>query len=155
MELHEFISRDRILTFDEENADKAHVLKSIYDHCASLSDLHNHQPDVWETLIQREKSMSTGIGLGIAIPHCSTEYVDEVTGVLALLKHGIDFDAIDDIPVQIIVLLLLPKNKFEKHIKTLASVAKLFNNEAIRKQIIEAADGEEIFEIIQAATAHD
>jgi mannitol/fructose-specific phosphotransferase system IIA component (Ntr-type) len=74
--------------------------------------------------------------------------------MLAILREGMDFQAIDDVPVRIIVLLLLPKNKFEKHIKTLASVARLFNNEQFRLRILQAKDNEEILSILHEASSH-
>ena len=153
MELHEIISSERILRLDNFQGDKSELLKLIFEKCDKISSFKEKRRDeIWETLIERENSMSTGIGLGVAIPHCSTEYVDDVIAMLAVMKDGIDFQAIDDVPVQIIVLLLLPKNKFEKHIKTLASVARLFNNEEFRSRILNAENSEEIYAILQGIT---
>jgi len=89
-----------------------------------------------KALIEREKSMSTGIGKGVAIPHCTSESVDEVVIVLALTENGVDFDSIDNQPVRIAILLLVPKNRLTQHIKTLANIARNMNNDRIREEIL-------------------
>lgn len=89
-----------------------------------------------KALIEREKSMSTGIGKGVAIPHCTSDSVDEVVIVLALTENGVDFDSIDNQPVRIAILLLVPKNRLTQHIKTLANIARNMNNDRIREEIL-------------------
>ena len=153
MQLHEIIFKERIIQLDQFQGSKTDLLKYIFDKCESLSSIApKHKDDIWETLIERENSMSTGIGLGVAIPHCSTEHVTDVIGMLTVLKEGIDFQAIDDVQVRILILLLLPKNKFEKHIKTLASVARLFNNEEFRTRVLNSSSTDEIFEILTSSS---
>jgi len=148
MELHEIITPEKILLIEETGLAKEEVLHRIFNECIASSDVTKHEAEIWNTLLERERSMSTGIGQGVAIPHCSTEYVQNLLPVLAILKEGIDFQAIDDIPVRIIILLLLPKNKFEKHIKTLASIARVFNGEEFRKEILVAKTPAEVYDII-------
>lgn len=87
-------------------------------------------------LHERERSMSTGIGNGVAIPHCASGKFKETLIVMAINQKGIDFDAIDNMPVNIIILIMVPKNKLSQHIKTLANIAKLFSNEALRTALI-------------------
>ncbi len=150
MELHELIPKDKIFIFERSPGDKMEMMNSLLDMCVQSSGIDSKFRDpIWKTLFEREMSMSTGIGLGVAIPHCSTEHVQDVKGVLALLKEGVDFQSVDDEPVRIIVLLLLPKNKFEKHIKTLASIARMFNDESFRKSILKARTAEEAWKILQ------
>ncbi len=86
-------------------------------------------------LVEREKSMSTGIGNGVAIPHCTTPRVEDLVIVLALCKNSIDFDSIDNNPVNIVILLLVPKIKLTQHIKTLANIAKMMSNDELREKI--------------------
>ncbi len=87
-------------------------------------------------LIEREKSMSTGIGNGVAIPHCSTSRVSEITTVMALTPKGINFESIDSEPVKIVILLIVPKDKLTQHIKTLANIAKMMNDKSLREKIL-------------------
>jgi len=152
MEITEIIPQKNILMMEAAREDKQELLREVLESTVKDTDLEKCKEDLWRTLLERERSMSTGIGLGVAIPHCSSEFVHDVKGFLVLLKKGIDFQAVDDEPVRIIVLLLLPKNKFEKHIKTLASIARLFNDETFRKKILKARTSEEVFELIQNET---
>ncbi len=109
-------------------------------------------PDDRETirksLFDREKSMSTGIGKGVAIPHCTNAKVDDVIIIMAICNKGINFDAIDNLPVQIAILLIVPKNKLTQHIKTLANIAKIMNDNDLREKIINAKTQDSILKII-------
>jgi len=152
MDLPEIISEDKILLMDSHKGDKNALLKEVLEFCLKNTELEQHKEQVWETLLEREQSMSTGIGLGVAIPHCSITYINEIIGVLALLKNGIDFQAVDDEPVRIIALLLIPKNKIEKHIKTLASIARLCNDENFRDKILSAKSPSEAYSILKSGS---
>src|SRR5436305_631753 len=79
-------------------------------------------------LRQREETMSTGIGFGIAIPHCSSDRLDEVVAALGRSSAGIEFDALDNAPVKFIVLFIVPKDQFQTHLRTLASIAKFLSD---------------------------
>ena len=100
-------------------------------------------------LVEREKSMSTGIGNGVAIPHCTTSRVNDIVAILAISQKGIDFDSIDNNPVRIAILLLVPKNKLTQHIKTLANIAKVMSDEKLRNLILEMKTPEAILKTIK------
>lgn len=100
-------------------------------------------------LVEREKSMSTGIGNSVAIPHCTTTRVNDIVSIMAISQKGIDFDAIDSNPVKIIILLLVPKNKLTQHIKTLANIAKVMSNESLRQDILNLKTPESIIKTIK------
>ncbi len=100
-------------------------------------------------LVEREKSMSTGIGNGVAIPHCTTSRVNDIVAILAISQKGIDFDSIDNNPVRIAILLLVPKNKLTQHIKTLANIAKVMSDEKLRNIILEMKTPEAILKTIK------
>ena len=72
-------------------------------------------------LKQREETMSTGIGFAIAIPHASSDSVDEVVAAFGRSSQGIEFDALDNAPVKFVVLFIVPKNQFQTHLRTLAA----------------------------------
>ena len=96
----------------------------------------------------RENSMSTGIGYGIGIPHASTELIENVVGALGRSKNGINFEALDNQPVNLVVLFLVPQGQFQKHLHTLANIAKLLHNKDFRQSLEQASDAEAILEII-------
>ena len=100
-------------------------------------------------LVERERSMSTGIGNGVAIPHCSTTKVNDIVVIMGICPKGLDFDAIDNNPVKIVILLLVPKNKLTQHIKTLANIAKVMSDEELREKILEFKTAETIIKTIK------
>jgi mannitol/fructose-specific phosphotransferase system IIA component (Ntr-type) len=104
-------------------------------------------------LKQREETMSTGIGFGIAIPHASSEDVTEVVAAFGRSPTGIEFDALDNAPVKFVVLFIVPKNQFQTHLRTLASIAKFLNDRAVRDRLASATTPEEILAIFQSSAA--
>jgi mannitol/fructose-specific phosphotransferase system IIA component (Ntr-type) len=98
---------------------------------------------------KRESSMSTGIGFGIGIPHASTDLIYEVTGALGRSKKGISFDALDNQPVNLVVLFLVPQGQFQKHLHTLAHIAKLLHRAEFRTALEQAPDAATMLKIIR------
>jgi PTS system fructose-specific IIA component len=106
--------------------------------------------DIAKALIDREKSMSTGIGKGVAIPHCTVANVDDIIVLMATNEKGINFDAIDSLPVKIVVMLLVPKTKLTQHIKTLANIAKIMSDEVFKEKLLSFAKADEIINFIKS-----
>src|SRR5438132_5286478 len=104
------------------------------------------------SLKQREETMSTGIGFGIAIPHCSSDRLDEVVAAFGRSTNGIEFDALDNAPVKFVVLCIVPKNQFQTHLRTLASIAKFLNDRSVRESLATARSTEEILSIFRDST---
>src|SRR5438067_11930694 len=100
-------------------------------------------------LKQREETMSTGIGFGIAIPHCSSDRIEEVVAAFGRSTTGVEFDALDNAPVKFVVLFIVPKNQFQTHLRTLASIAKFLNDRATRERLAEAKSADEILTIFR------
>jgi mannitol/fructose-specific phosphotransferase system IIA component (Ntr-type) len=98
---------------------------------------------------KRETSMSTGIGFGIGIPHASTDLIYEVVGAFGRSKTGVDFEALDNQPVNLVMLFLVPQGQFQKHLHTLANIAKLLHKKEFRQALEEAADAPAMFKIIK------
>ena len=98
---------------------------------------------------KRESSMSTGIGFGIGIPHASTDLIQEVVGSLGRQMKGIDFDALDNQPVNLVMLFLVPQGQFQKHLHTLANIAKLLHIKEFRQELEQAPDAAAMFAIIK------
>src|ERR687884_17308 len=101
------------------------------------------------SLKQREETMSTGIGFGIAIPHCSSDRIDEVVASFGRSSQGIEFDALDNAPVKFVVLFIVPKNQFQTHLRTLASIAKFLNDRNVRERLGAAQSADEILAIFR------
>lgn len=110
---------------------------------------HDDAETVKNALIDREKSMSTGIGNGVAIPHCSTSKVNSIITVMALSSKGLNFDAIDNEPVKIVILLIVPKDKLSQHIKTLANIAKMMSDASLREKLLELKTSDSILKTLK------
>ena len=107
------------------------------------------QQAVVEALRAREHNMSTGIGLGIAIPHASSDRVDRVVAAFGRSRQGIEFEALDNAPVRFVVMFVVPKDQFQVHLRTLAAIAKFLNDRGVRDQLAGAESSEEILRIFQ------
>ena len=95
--------------------------------------------------------MSTGIGFGIGIPHASTDLIDDVTGAFGRSKAGVNFDALDNQPVNLVMLFLVPQGQFQKHLHTLAKIAKVLHKKEFRKAREDAGDAAEMYQIIRSS----
>jgi mannitol/fructose-specific phosphotransferase system IIA component (Ntr-type) len=93
--------------------------------------------------------MSTGIGFGIGIPHASTDLIQEVVGAFGRSKKGVNFDALDNQPVNLVMLFLVPQGQFQKHLHTLANIAKLLHKKEFRQALEEAPDADAMYKIIK------
>src|SRR6185437_67374 len=100
--------------------------------------------NVLEALQQREETMSTGIGYGIAIPHASSECISSVVAGFGRSSKGISFDALDNAPVYFIVLFIVPSSQFQIHLRTLAAIAKFLNDKTVRDGLAKAKDVQQI-----------
>lgn len=130
--------------------DRWELIEKMLSHAVKNKEVDKeYEEGIRKALIERERSMSTGIGKGVAIPHCSTAKVDNVIIVLATSSEGVDFDSIDNLPVKIAVLLIVPKNKLTQHIKTLANIARIMGNDKLREDILKIGSSEKIIKTIK------
>ena len=108
-----------------------------------------HREAIAAVVKKRETSMSTGIGFGIGIPHASTDLIPEVVAALGRSKKGMNFDALDNQPVNLVMLFLVPQGQFQKHLHTLANIAKLLHKKEFRQALEEASDAAAMYKIIR------
>lgn len=109
-----------------------------------------HRDAITAVVKKRETTMSTGIGFGIGIPHASTDLIYEVTGAFGRSRKGLQFDALDNKPVSLVMLFLVPQGQFQKHLHTLAKIAKLLHKKDFRQALEDAPDGAAMYEIIRS-----
>jgi mannitol/fructose-specific phosphotransferase system IIA component (Ntr-type) len=102
---------------------------------------------------KRETSMSTGIGFGIGIPHASTELITEVVAAFGRSRAGVNFDALDNQPVHLVTLFLVPAGQFQKHLHTLAGIAKVLRRDDFLKALESAPDAAAMMKIIRDFSA--
>jgi PTS system nitrogen regulatory IIA component len=147
-----------ILTLEHTLCDVSGVSKKrVLEHLSAL--LHNEaafstlDPDaIYHKLLERERLGSTGIGSGVAIPHCRVEGCPKITGVLLKLTKEIDFDAIDGKPVDLVFALIVPEEQTDDHLKALAAIAQLMQDETCRNQLRKTHSNEALFKMATTAT---
>jgi len=109
------------------------AIGELVDHLVATKRVKSEQRDaIAAAVTQREESMSTGIGFGIGLPHCSTDLVSGVLTAIGRSHKGIEFNALDGQPVRLVVLFLVPRGEFQKHLNTLAKIAKLLHRQDFR-----------------------
>jgi PTS system nitrogen regulatory IIA component len=101
--------------------------------------------DLLQSLLARERLGSTGLGNGIAIPHCRLKSIDSVIGALITLETPIDFDAVDGAPIDILFVLLAPERALQEHLNSLAALAAQFNRSEFRQRLRAATSAEELY----------
>lgn len=109
--------------------------------------------DLFRRLIARERLGSTGIGHGIAIPHCRVSNCEGTIGALITLKEPIEFDAIDSEPVDVLFAMLVPENAHSEHLQTLASLASKLNDGEFRTHLRAAETNEALYEVAAGESA--
>lgn len=132
-------------------ADRWQAIEELVDLLIATGKIKpEHREAVIAVVKKRENSMSTGIGFGIGIPHASTDLIYEVVGALGRSKTGVNFDALDNQPVNLVMLFLVPQGQFQKHLHTLAEIAKLLHRKEFRKTLEDAPDAVEMYKTIKS-----
>ncbi len=151
MELADFLTKEQVVT-DLKATDRWEAIEELIDLLVANGQVDSdHREAVVSVVKKRETSMSTGIGFGIGIPHASTDLIANVTGAFGRSRSGVDFDALDNQPVNLVMLFLVPQGQFQKHLHTLAKIAKVLHKKEFRKSLEEAGDAAEMYRIIRDA----
>jgi len=110
--------------------------------------LEINQREIFDTLLQRERLGSTGVGHGIAIPHGKLNSIDGIFSLFARLETPIDFDSIDDEPVDLIFLLLAPESAGADHLKALARISRLLRDPAAVEKLRASHDQDALYSVL-------
>lgn len=133
------------LTFcNVEGGSKKRLLETAAELIAGEVEPINAN-QIYDALIAREQLGSTGLGSGIAIPHCRVPKCNTTIGCLIKLKTAIDFDAIDDKPVDLLFFLLVPENTIEGHLEVLRALAERFNDSQYCDRLRAAQSDDELY----------
>jgi PTS system nitrogen regulatory IIA component len=152
MDLSDLVKPDAILSSLKANS-KKQALQALAEKAAALTGLEERE--IFETLVQREKLGSTGVGGGIAIPHGKLARLDRIFGLFARAPKPIDFEALDEQPVDLIFLLLAPEGAGADHLKALARVARLFREQGVAAKLRASADKSALFAVLTEGTTHN
>ena len=142
---------DEILTPERCHArllgvSKKRILTNVSELVAEQNELLK-EDEIFNALMAREQLGSTGLGNGIAIPHCRVSCCHQILGALITVDSPIDFDSLDGKPVDILFVLLVPQQKTDEHLKTLAGLAELFNDEDFCHTLRHTQDSEDLYNI--------
>lgn len=147
----DFLAPEAVLTGLRASG-KKHALHELAAHAARLTGLEERA--VFDTLLQRERLGSTGIGEGLAIPHGKLPALDRLVGLVAKLDRPIDFEALDGQPVDVLFLLLAPEGAGADHLKALARVARVLREPGALDRIRAARDADALYAVLTQAPAH-
>ena len=149
MTLGDILQKDQIIT--ELNAStRWEAIDELINRLVQCGKIKPENRDQIAAVVKkRDTSMSTGIGFGIGIPHASTDLIYEVVGAFGRSSKGVNFDALDNQPVHLVMLFLVPQGQFQKHLHTLANIAKLLHNKDFRLALETAPDAETMFKFIK------
>ena len=149
MDLGDILSKDQIIT-ELQASNRWEAIDELISNLVKTGKIKAEHHDAISAVVKkRENSMSTGIGFGIGIPHASTDLIHEVVGALGRSKKGISFDALDNQPVNLVMLFLVPQGQFQKHLHTLANIAKLLHRAEFRQALENAPNAEAMLNIIR------
>ena len=152
MDISELLTPDRVIA-RMKVASKKQALQELAKRAAGITGLHERA--VFEVLLEREKLGTTGVGHGIAIPHGKLPQIDRLYGMFARLEQPIDFDAIDEQPVDLIFLLLAPESAGADHLKALAKVSRLLRDRGFCEKLRGSASSDALYALLaDAPTSH-
>jgi len=136
--------RESCVISDLKGRTKKEVLTELISSFKESKLISNVRTAV-DTVLEREKLGSTGIGEGIAIPHGKMKVIDSILCAFGRSKEGVDFDAIDGKPVHIVFLLLAPEDSAGLHIQMLSRISRILRDQALRKHLVEQRLSEDLY----------
>jgi len=129
-----------------EVKDKAELLVTMVELAAESGKIQNPETAT-EKIFAREKLMSTGVGNGVALPHAKTNEIYETVASFAVLKKAIDYDSLDDEPVNVVLLVLGKEDNIGEHLMMLSNISKLLNRDSFISELLSAETSDEVLEI--------
>ena len=149
MGLGDILSKEQIVP-ELQAGDRWQAIDELINNLVTTGKIKSeHREAITNVVRKRETSMSTGIGFGIGIPHASTDLIYEVVGALGRSKAGVDFNALDNQPVHLVMLFLVPQGQFQKHLHTLANIAKMLHKSDFRQALEDAPDADTMLSVIR------
>jgi len=146
MKIDEILKKESVIA-DLLGDNKVKVIKEM-TQCLKKNNFIKNDQALFETLMEREKLGSTGIGENIAIPHGKSDEVTKIITVLARSKNGVEFESLDQKPVHFVCMVIAPAHSTGQHLKVLARVSRIFKNQGLREEILQAESSDAIYSIL-------
>jgi mannitol/fructose-specific phosphotransferase system IIA component (Ntr-type) len=148
------ILREDIIKINLDATTKWEAIEELVDLLISAHELRlTDRNEIIEGVFEREQSLSTGLEHGIAVPHAVANCVEDVIAALGTSRSGIPFESHDGKPAKLIILLLIPQGAFQRHVRTLAGIARLGTNPELRDQLFEAKTATDAMDVLFRADA--
>ncbi len=139
MQLSELI-QEEVIKIGLSARDKWEAIEELVDVLVAAHEIRlADRPEVIGAVGIRERSFSTGLKYGLAVPHGSVECVGEIVAALGTSSAGIPFESADGQPARLVILLVLPRGKFQHHVRTLAAVSRLATRPELREKVLGAS----------------
>ncbi len=151
MEIAELITPESVIP-NLKVTSKKQALQELAKRAATLFDIGERE--VFEVLLEREKLGTTGVGNGIAIPHGKLADLGTLYGLFARLERPVDFDSIDERPVDLIFLLLAPENAGAEHLKALSRVSRVLRDKGVCNKLRATDTPEALYSLLTDQTAN-
>lgn len=146
MKISELVSKETV-RLELEAKDKKSAIKELVTLLAKANKISEDE-GIIKAVLEREEKGSTGIGYGVAIPHCKSECVSDVIVAFGRSSKGIEFASLDNKPVHMIFLLIFSNKSIGLHLKALAKISRLLKGKKLRRCLLEAKTEEEIVKLL-------
>lgn len=144
---------DNAVLADVDAADKKQLIQILAQHAAAKLGIEEHL--LVDVLWEREKLGTTGVGHGIAIPHGRVSGLTNVCGFFARLSTPLSFDSVDNLPVDLVFLLLAPEDAGADHLHALATISRTLRDSALCEKLRKAKDAVSILKLLQQAATEE
>lgn len=145
MQLNDILAPQRVLAGAQASS-KKRALELLSRLLADPSD--TTPQEIFESLTARERLGSTALGYGVALPHGRMKKISATRGAFVQLVQGVDFDAADRGPVDLLFAIVVPEHCTEEHLQLVAQIAELFSNDTMRNQLRQAKEAGELFDAL-------
>ena len=146
MKISDILKKEHIIK-ELDSRDKKNVLDELSSFLENKGEITSKE-NLLVALIEREKLGSTGIGENVAIPHAKIGEIDKIITVFGRSKNGVEFESLDQKPVNFIFLVIAPENSTGQHLKALARISRLFKNPSLRESVLRANEADQIYSIL-------
>lgn len=150
-EINQLLDSDRV-RIDLPGTSKSEVINALVDVLEGHEGIDSLET-VRSAIFEREEMMSTGVGKGLGLPHAKTPAATETVAAFATTAQPVDFGAIDDDPIHLLLLLVGPEDHKSQHVKILGRISRLVSRDSLREQLIEAEKPETVIQILREGEA--
>ena len=146
MKISDILKKEHIIK-ELNSCDKKNVLDELSSFLEDEGEITSKE-NLLVALIEREKLGSTGIGENVAIPHAKISEIDKIITVFGRSRNGVEFESLDQKPVNFIYLVIAPENSTGQHLKALARISRLFKNPSLRESVLRPNEADQIYSIL-------